>query len=69
MDHWNGGPTHVCPRCGEWWDVLSGEYNTWLVSAHDNEETCLSKVWTEAASEPICPLDTETLRLFAIIDA
>ncbi len=65
-EHSNYGPTHVCPRCGEWWDVEGGGVDTWYVAAHDTEVDLSSKVWTEAASAPVCPDDSETLSRFCI---
>ncbi len=62
------GPTHVCPRCGEWWDVETGGYDTWFVSTFGEDGNLASKVWTEAARTPICPLDTATLDEFRITD-
>ncbi len=61
-------PTHVCPHCGEWWDVENGGHDTWFVSPHDTENGLATKVWTEAARVPICPLDTATLDDFKIVD-
>ncbi len=63
------GPTHVCPQCGEWWDVEDGGCDTWFVSAHDNENSLTAKVWTEAASIPVCPLDATSLHGFNIVDS
>ena len=60
------GPTHVCPKCGEWWDVEPNGHDSWLVSAHDNEHTLAVKVWWEEARVPVCPEDTCDLTLFNI---
>ncbi len=62
----HAGPTHVCPRCGEWWDVENAGYDTWFITAHDNDGGLSASVWTEAARMPICPLDTTTLDQFRI---
>jgi hypothetical protein len=62
------GPTHVCPRCGEWWDVEGGGMDLWYVAIHDNEEAVSSQVWTETAIAPVCPEDQATLSSFCIID-
>ncbi len=61
-------PTHVCPNCGEWFDVENGGCDTWFVSAHDNESGLSAHVWAEAASTPVCPLDATTLHRFDIVD-
>jgi hypothetical protein len=61
------GPTHVCPRCGEWWDVEREARERWLVSVHDNEAPLISKVWAEEASQPVCPVDTCVLDTFNIM--
>ncbi len=66
--HVNHAPTHVCPRCGEWWDVETGGYDTWLISRRDNEGGLAATVWTESARVPVCPLDTTTLDEFRIVD-
>jgi hypothetical protein len=60
------GPTHVCPRCGEWWDVEQEAGEKWLVAAHDKEATLTSKVWAEEAREPVCPAVTCVLDTFNI---
>ncbi len=62
-------PTHVCPRCGEWWDVEQGGRDLWFVSAYARDVTVCSTTWTEACCDPICPLDTTTLHCFSIIDS
>ena len=61
------GPSHVCPCCGEWWDVENGGHDTWFVSIHETQACLSAQVWTEAASIPVCPLDTATLDRFNII--
>ncbi len=61
-------PTHVCPRCGEWWDVEDGGCDTWFVTAHDNDSSLSAKVWAEAATIPVCPMDAATLKRFDIMD-
>ena len=67
-EHLKHGPTHVCPRCGEWWDVEGGEKDTWYVVAHDNEDLASCKVWTETAATPICPDDQAKLSRFCIAE-
>jgi hypothetical protein len=60
------GPTHVCPRCGEWWDVEQEAHENWLVANLENEAPLVSKVWAEEACEPVCPMDTCVLCSFNI---
>lgn len=62
-------PSHICPQCGEWWDVESGGCDTWFVEPHDNDGRLIAKVWTEASQEPVCPLDAFTLKCFCIAEA
>ncbi len=40
-----------------------------FVSSHDDESSLTAKVWTEAASTPVCPLDAMTLHGFNIVDS
>ncbi len=61
-----GRPTHVCPKCGEWWDVECCGFEQWTVSAHDNEARLAVMVWSEYANQPICPDDTAALIQFSI---
>ncbi len=61
-------PTHVCPRCGEWWDVERAGSDEWFVTAHDNENGLMAKVWTEASDLPVCPVDAASLHDFCIVD-
>lgn len=60
------GPSHVCPRCGEWWDVEQDKHGTWFVAVHDNESPLSAKVWAEEADEPVCPEDSCSLDTFKI---
>ncbi len=60
------GPSHACPRCGEWFEVESEGHDTWFVSPYDNEGGLSAAIWTEATHDPLCPFDAATLDLFAI---
>lgn len=60
-------PTHVCPRCGDWWDVEADGHERWKVSVHENEGSLTGKVWWEEAKVPVCPADTCDLDFFNII--
>ncbi len=62
------GPSHACPRCGEWFEVEREGREIWLVSPYDNEGGLAAIVWTEAAGRPLCPLDAEMLDEFMIAD-
>ncbi len=61
-------PTHVCPHCGEWWDVVRDTFDIWVVTAYANDPELKSKVWTEAARAPVCPVDTRWLKEFKIVN-
>ncbi len=65
----NHGPTHVCPNCGEWFDVEPGGHDTWFVTECENESALAAHTWAEAAQRPVCPLDTTALKIFEIVDA
>ena len=67
FSHPKNVPSHICPSCGEWWDVERVGHDTWFVSLHGNELNLSAQVWTEAANAPVCPLDTAALDRFNII--
>lgn len=60
-------PTHVCPRCGEWYDVTyDPNERLFYVEVHDPEGILMSKIWSETTSEPVCPSDAVTLQEWLI---
>ncbi len=44
-------PSHVCPRCGEWWTVELIDQDAWRVLRYSDHTRC----WTELVPEPVCP--------------
>lgn len=56
-------PTHMCPKCGEWFDVKKLSAQGWGVMNHTD-----GTLWAEAAVTPICPYDTSALEPWLISD-
>ena len=55
-------PTHVCPKCGEWWDVYRDGNGNFIVNWHyARTENDLN--WMESTEKPFCPTPTCTTEL------
>ncbi len=61
-------PSHICPNCGEWWDVQRDGCDTWLLATHDYDAGLTATVWRVASCVPICPIDGYSLQVFCIDD-
>ncbi len=62
-------PTHACLVCGEWFEVESAGWDSWIVSPCDNEGVLAVQAWAEAATTPVCPFDSSTLGEFLITES
>ncbi len=61
-------PSHVCPYCGEWWDVDKSGVDTWSVVEHNGTDPIMAGAWTEVMTDPVCPLDAHGLNEWLIVD-
>lgn len=51
-------PSHICPHCGEWWEVEPVEQNIWQVIRYGDH----TRPYKEAVFKPKCP-DCKTVVL------